>query len=129
MSARKEAPEAPPELRVLQHWEELVPWLLEHTNRWPKSMRFTLVGRVQDHALDVAEMLVQARYEPALRAEVLHEINLRLERLRHLFRFARACRCLESRAFERAMKGIDEAGRMIHGWRQRLGARKKGAAR
>jgi len=118
MSAPTKTTEAPVELRVLAHWEELVPWLLEHTNRWPKSLRFTLCGRVQNHVLDVAEMLVQARYEPALRADLLHETNLRLERLRHLFRFARALNCTGSRGFERALAGIDATGRMIHGWRQ-----------
>ena len=69
------AREAGPELLVLAQWESEVQWLLEHSQRWPKSLRFTLTQRVQNHALDIVELLVQARYEPLLRAEILSECN------------------------------------------------------
>jgi len=107
--------EAPPELLVLQRWEAHSAWLLQHTSRWPRSMRFTLCRRVQEHALDVAEMLVVARYEPRERAGLLRRANLVLERMRLLLRFARAGGASSARAFESAVRGIDETGRMIHG--------------
>jgi hypothetical protein len=113
--------EASPDLLVLRRWEEHTTWILEATNRWPKSMRFTLTQRIQQHALDVIEMLVQARYEPLLRQDLLHETNLRLERMRHIFRCARDLEVCPAKGFERAMMGIDEVGRMVHGWRKGLG--------
>jgi hypothetical protein len=61
LSDRPPAREAGPELLVLQRWEEFTGWLLAHTARWPKSARFTLCQRVQNHALDVTELLVVAR--------------------------------------------------------------------
>ena len=64
ITRRPPAREAGPELLVLANWEEFTGWLLEHTVRWPKSARFTLCQRVQNHALDVIELLVVARYEP-----------------------------------------------------------------
>ncbi|MHC4955544.1 MAG: diversity-generating retroelement protein Avd [Planctomycetota bacterium] len=112
--------DAGPELLVLAKWEELTGWLLDHTNRWPKSVRFTLSQRVQNHVLDIVELLVVARYDRAARPENLREVNLRLERLRFLFRLARRAKVSPSRGFEAAMRGLDETGRMIHGWRKSL---------
>ncbi len=117
---RPPAREAGPDLLVLQKWEEFTGWLLEHTNRWPKSARFTLTQRVQNQALDITELLVVARYERGERRRALREVNLKLERLRHLFRLAKAAAVMPGKGFESAMRGVDEAGRMVHGWRQAI---------
>lgn len=121
---RPPAREAGPELLVLARWEELTGWLLQHTGRWPKSARFTLSSRVQNHALDVAELLVIARYDPPERGRALSAANLLLERMRLLFRLARAANVMSASGFESAARGIDEVGRMIHGWRASGGGRK-----
>lgn len=65
------AAEAGPELLVLQKWEAFTGWLLNHTGKWPKAARFTLTQRLENHALDVTEMLVEARYERRLRVRLL----------------------------------------------------------
>jgi hypothetical protein len=108
---------------VLAKWEEFTGWLLDHCAKWPKSARFTLTQRVENHALDIVERLVIARYEPATRIKALRKINLRLERMRFLIRIAQDQRVMPKAGFETAMRNIDEAGRMIHGWRQSLGRR------
>ncbi len=120
MAHRPPPREAGPELLVLARWEEFTGWLLQHTARWPRSARFTLCQRVQNHALDVTEMLVVARYEPRERAKLLPRVNLLLERMRFLFRLAVASRVMPGRGFETAMRRVDEAGRMLHGWRETL---------
>jgi hypothetical protein len=117
------ARKAGPELNCLARWEETAAWLLEHTAKWPKSSRFGMVRKVDDHALDVLELLVVARYEPGQRFQVLREVNLRLERLRFLLRVARSNKVMPARGFETAMRGIDELGRMVHGWRVAIGER------
>lgn len=121
--------EAGPELLVLQKWEELTSWLLDRTAGWPKCVRFTLTQRIEDHALDVTEMLVLARYDRRRRPRLLHEVNLRLERMRYLLRLARSRNATTRRSFEAALRGIDECGRMIHGWRQTLGKRPRSTLR
>lgn len=120
---RPAAREAGPELLVLQRWEEFLPRLLHHTGHWPKSVRFTLAQRVENHALDVMEQLIVARYEPGKRGSTLRRINLTLERMRHLLRVAKAQGFVASTAFETTMRGIDETGRMVGGWRKSLGVR------
>jgi hypothetical protein len=121
---RPPAREAGPELQVLARWEEFCAWLLPHAGRWPRSARFTLARRVQDHALDLVELLVVARFEPRQRVRSLRRADLLLERLRHLFRLARGIGVMPGAGFESAMRGVDETGRMLGGWRKTLrGAR------
>lgn len=122
---RPPAREAGPELLVLQRFEEFVPWLLAHTARWPKSVRFTLAQRVENHALDVVEHLVLARYDTRRRRAALLRTNLTLERMRHLLRIARARGVGSAQGFESAMRGIDEAGRMVGGWLRNLPERRR----
>jgi hypothetical protein len=75
--------EAGPGLLVLAHWEAFVPWLLEHCGRWPRSARFSLTQRLENHALDVLELLVVARYQPRHRAGSLRDVDrLMTEQLR-----------------------------------------------
>lgn len=120
---RPAAATAGPELLALQQWERFTAWLLDHTRRWPKAARFTLTQRLENHALDVTELLVQARYEPGLRSRSLHEVNLRLERMRFLCRIARDARIEHDKGFESTIRQVDEVGRMVHGWRVALGDR------
>ena len=97
-----------PELLVLQRWEDFTGWLLESSGRWPKHARFTLTQRIQNHAVDVAELLVQARFEPAARHGLLPRVQLMLERLRHLFRLARRTQgrgAAHERRHERVLEG------------------------
>jgi len=120
---RPPAAAAGPELLVLQKWEAFVAWFFNHTARWPKAARFTLTQRLENHALDVTEMLVQARYEPRQRGSLLKAVNLRLERMRFLCRIARDAGVENGKGFESTMVKLDECGRMVHGWRTAIGDR------
>jgi hypothetical protein len=121
---RPPAAQAGPELLVLQKWEAFAAWFLNHTGKWPKAARFTLTQRLENHALDVTEMLVQARYEPKQRTGLLRAVNLRLERMRFLCRIARDGRVESAAGFEATLRQLDEVGRMVHGWRVALGKRR-----
>lgn len=122
---RPPAATAGPELLVLQKWEAFCGWFLHHTGKWPKSARFTLTQRLENHALEILELLVEARYEPRCRAERLRTLNLLLERMRFLVRIAKAGNVVTNQGFERTNEGLDECGRMVHGWRQALGERRR----
>lgn len=65
------------------------------------------------------EAIVVARYEPRGRGERLHDANLRLERMRHLLRLALGAHACPFTVFEWAMRALDDAGRMLHGWREK----------
>lgn len=119
-SNRPKARPAGPELLVLARFEEITAWLLDRTGKWPKNARFTLTQRLENHALDVVEELVVARYQRIGRRERLDAVNLRLERMRHLLRLAHGAQVCPMSTFEGALRGLDEVGRMLHGWRSSL---------
>jgi hypothetical protein len=73
---------------LLVRWYEVVKWLLERVESFPKNQRFIFGQRVADAALDIMDLLVEAAYRKEKR-EVLVRANLRLERLRWLLRLAR----------------------------------------
>jgi hypothetical protein len=122
-ASRPPARQAGPELLVLAKFEEFTGWLLDRTAKWPKSARFTLTQRVENHALDVVEELVVARYQPAGRRARLEGVNLKLERMRHLLRLAHGSGACNRTVFEASMRALDQAGRMIHGWRTKAVSR------
>jgi hypothetical protein len=123
--SRPAARQAGEDLLVLSKWEEFTGWLLDRTRKWPKSARFTLTQRIENHALDITETLVTARYDPRVRKDALRRVNLTLERMRFLFRIASKHQVMPKRSFEAAMRGVDETGRMVHGWVKTLEARRE----
>ena len=98
--------ETAPEFLVLARGEEFSGWLLDHTAKWPKSARFTLMQCIENHAFDIAEFLVEAHYEPRSRREKLARVNLLFERMRQLLRLARRANVQPRRGFETVMRNI-----------------------
>jgi hypothetical protein len=47
--------------------------------------------------------------------------------MRHLFRLARGAEVMPAAGFESAMRGVDETGRMLGGWRKALAGRPRSA--
>ncbi|MGH6816054.1 MAG: diversity-generating retroelement protein Avd [Hyphomicrobiaceae bacterium] len=66
---------------------QLLNWLMQTVERFPKSQKFLLGDRIQKTALDVLEYLIEATYTRDRRAH-LARANLGLEKLRFFFRFA-----------------------------------------
>ena len=107
------------ELPLYTHWERVLDDLLDRTMKFPKAVRFTLAGRMDNLALDILEHIVEARYSSGRRkAEVLQRADLALARLRALVRLSHARRHLDHRGYEHVSRGLDEAGRMLGGWRR-----------
>lgn len=102
---------------IFVHWYRTTDWILATVAGFPKNARFSLASRIADHTLDVVEMIVEAIYTRE-RDPILQRINLTLEKLRVLFRIAHDRRHLSTRQYEHIAKAIDEAGRMIGGWRK-----------
>ncbi len=104
---------------IFVYWENLLGDLLDRTARFPKAVRFTFSARIENLALDILEDLVEARYAAGCeRAAALRRADGRLARLRVLLRLAHSRGYLDHRGYEHAARGVDEAGRMLGGWRR-----------
>lgn len=112
---------------VLVKWYDAVKWLLERVDSFPKNQRFIFGTRLADRGLGILELLVEASYTGAGKAELLERANRDLTVLRWLLRLAHDRKVLTARQYEHACLLFAECGRMIGGWlkdtRRRAGER------
>jgi len=76
-------------------------WLLPTVEKFPRSQRFLIGDRIQSTALGVVENLIEATYTRQ-RDPLLQRANLKLEKLRYLFRLATDLKLLYLRRYEHA---------------------------
>lgn len=90
-------------------------WLIPAVEKFPRSQKFLLGDRMQTLALDVQESLIEATYSRNPTPHLL-ACNLRLEKLRFLFRLSMDLHYLDIARYEFAARAIDEIGRLVGGW-------------
>jgi len=100
---------------VLVKWYDVLKWLLERIDNFPKSQRFIFGQRLADHGIEVLELLVEAAYS-SRKVELLRRANRELEVLRWLVRLATDRGLLTGRQYEFSCAGLTECGRMVGGW-------------
>lgn len=103
---------------LLVHWEKTLGELLDRTEKFPKSVRFTFVSRMDSLELQILEGLIRARWQPDARVVLLAQVDADLAVLRTLLRLAYARRYIDAGGLELLSKAFDEAGRMLGGWRK-----------
>lgn len=102
---------------ALEKTYQFLLWLIPAVEKFPRTQKFLLGERMQTLALDVQESLIEATYSKSPAAHLL-ACNLRLEKLRFLFRLAMDLRYLDLKRYEFAAKAIDEIGRLVGGWKK-----------
>ena len=106
---------------ALEKTYQFLLWLIPVVEKFPRTQKFLLGDRIQALALDVLESLIEATYAKSPTGHLL-SCNLRLEKLRFLFRLAMDLRYLDLKRYEFSAKAIDEIGRLVGGWLKALRA-------
>ncbi len=104
-----------PPLFVL--WYEFSKWLLGKTETFPKKIRFSFSNRIDNLVLTIIEGIIEARYTRQ-KQEALRQIDVNMEKLRILLRMCHDLAYLDHKGYEFASKQINEAGKMVGGWRK-----------
>ena len=104
-----------PPLFVL--WYDLSKWLIQKTEKFPRKIRFSFSNRIDNLALSIIESIIEARYSRR-KKDVLRRIDLDMEKLLVLLRMCHDLKHLDHKGYEFASKKINEAGRMVGGWRK-----------
>ncbi len=100
---------------ALEKAYQFLVWLVPVIDGFPQRQKFLLGDRIQTTALDTLEALIEATYSRN-RGSILATINIRLSKLRLLFRLANELRLIDRRRYEHAARSIDEIGRLVGGW-------------
>ncbi len=106
-----------PEPPLFVHWYDFSKWLFIKIDTFPKKARSSFSNRVADLSLDIIEGIIDARYSRK-KDELLHQIDLKMDKLLVFLRMCHDLRHLDHKGYEYASKKINEAGRMVGGWRK-----------
>lgn len=98
-------------------WYDLMNYLIDRLEKFPRNVRFTVSDRMFNVILDVSDLIVTAIYSRE-RKEVLDRINLHLERLRVYIRLCHDRRYISTKQYGHISVQINEVGSMVGGWRK-----------
>ena len=87
--------------------------------KYPRKARFSIASRIADASLDILEEITDAIYQPKQRSKILSRINLKLEKLRVLYRLSHDRKYLSVRQYEHISKALDTTGKMVGGWQKK----------
>ena len=108
-------PHAQGEVAVVTHLYDFIVWLFGRTADFSRAHRYSLGQRVEENALEILELLIEASYARDKR-ELLRRANRRLERLRYLIRLSKDLRCLSIPQYAFAAESLQSVGAQIGGW-------------
>lgn len=104
---------------VFVKWITVLDWILDRCEKLPKNTRYSLTNRIANYALDIMEGIIEAIYSKE-KGHGLNTINLHIEKLRVLFRICHLRKYISNTQYEFISKELDEAGKMIGGWKKSL---------
>lgn len=90
-------------------------WMLNHTEKFPKSERFRMAKRLEDSAYGFYDLLVQASRGKDKRS-ALANADLELNKLRLYMRLSRDRGLTQPRQYEHAARLLTEIGKLLGGW-------------
>jgi len=107
---------------IFARTHDLVLWLLERSESFPRSQRFVLTKRLQDTVLNFQERLVEAtlgqkRDLPGRLAEA----DIELGKLRFYLRLCHELTWLSTGQYGHVSKMVAEVGRLLGGWQKKAG--------
>ncbi|MCI0692710.1 diversity-generating retroelement protein Avd [candidate division KSB1 bacterium] len=102
------------ELKLSQKSYDFCQWLFDHTEKFPKSRRFSMAVRLENLFLDFLELVSLAGYRKN-KLPLLQKADEQLFRLRLLVRLSHDMKLINTGSYEFAANGLDEIGRMLGG--------------
>ena len=90
-------------------------WLFKHTQKFPKSSRFSVSVRLELLVTEILEKIILAN-RAKNKMPLLMELDVLLKRLRLLVRFSKDLGYLPLNSYEYSARQTDELGRLLGGW-------------
>lgn len=98
---------------------DFILWLLNHTDKFPKSERFRMARRLEETAFAFYERLIEATHA-SQKGKILHEADFELEKLRLYIRLSYSRSLTSQNQYEYAGKMLVEIGKLLGGWLKSL---------
>jgi hypothetical protein len=105
------------EMPIFTRTFDLLSWLLQLSNHFPRAQRHTVTQRMLGAAFDLRERLEEANLRRgAARLERLQRADECLARLRLYVRLAARWDWISAGQYQHGAKMLDEIGRLLGGW-------------
>lgn len=98
---------------------DFILWLLNHTEKFPKSERFRMARRLEDTVFAFYELLIKATRSNRKRL-VLLEADLELDKLRLYIRLSHGRGFTDQKQYQYVAKVLTEIGNLLGGWLKTL---------
>jgi hypothetical protein len=113
MSERKQSP-------IFTRSSDFIVWLLDHTEKFPKSERFRMAKRLEDSAFRFYELLVETTRSSHHKRQLLLEADIELEKLRLYMRMSHARKLTSQSQYHFVAENLVEIGKLLGGWLKSL---------
>ncbi|WP_028844734.1 diversity-generating retroelement protein Avd [Thermodesulfovibrio thiophilus] len=90
-------------------------YLFPIVERFPKHEKFVLCTHIKSCLIGIARLIVKAN-KSKNKKSVLYDIDICIEELKFLVRFAHDRKYLSHKSYEYVSKLISEIGRLLGGW-------------
>ncbi|WP_347814041.1 diversity-generating retroelement protein Avd [Halanaerobium saccharolyticum] len=102
-------------LTIQQKLYDLMKWFFPIVDNFPKYEKFVLCTQIKNLVLEISKLIIEANKSKS-KVRFLNRIDVKIEQLRMLIRFAHDRKYLSHKKYENVSKKIDEIGRMLGGW-------------
>ena len=109
MSDRKQSP-------IFSRTSDFLIWLLNHTEKFPKSERFRMAKRLEDSAFSFYELLIEATRTTRNKRRLLVKADIELEKLRLFIRMSQQRKLTGLSQYRFASGSLVEIGKLLGGW-------------
>ena len=102
-------------LQIFKRLFDFSKWLLNHTNKFPKSHRFTVAVKMENAVLEMIELITKANLQQN-KMKFLILADEKLMFLKIMARLSFEMQFLSSSSYEYAGRELLEIGKMLGGW-------------
>lgn len=109
MDERKQSP-------IFTRTTDFIIWLLNHTEKFPKSERFRMAKRLEDSIFSFYELLIEATRSTKRKRQLLVQADVELEKLRLYIRMSQQRKLTSISQYHFAAGTLVEIGKLLGGW-------------
>jgi hypothetical protein len=101
--------------QIIVKFYDFLIYLIPHISDFPRNQRFLIGERLELACFDLLELLLDACYS-RLKAPILQQANLKLEKIRYYVRLCKDLRLISMHRYEVISKMVNEIGMQLGGW-------------
>ena len=101
---------------IFTRTSDFILWLLNHTEKFPKSERFRMAKRLEDSVFSFYDLLIEATRSTKRKRELLIRADVELEKLRLYVRMSQQRKLTSLSQYHFASGALVEIGKLLGGW-------------